>query len=325
MKSLNRRHALTSIAGSCLASMGWQAHAQSSSYPNKTVKVVVAFTAGGTTDLLARSVTQKLSEKLGQAFVIDNRPGGGGNIGTESVVRSAPDGYTLIVNSVGPISVNQSLYKKMSYDPLKDLVPIVQIADVPNVLVVHPSLPVKTFDEFLAYAKTKPKDFNYGSTGVGTSSHLSSFMLMQQLDVPALHVPYKGANALNDLLAGRLQFMFATIPSVIAHIHSGKLKALAVSSLKPSRSLPNVPTVASKLPSFEAGSWFGFFAPKGTPQHVIDLINKEVNIALPLLSDQMIREGADPVGGSPEQFGKFTQSEYSKWKKIVADSGAKVD
>lgn len=325
MKFLNRRNALTTIAGSCLTSWGWQAHAQSASYPNKAVKVVVAFTAGGTTDQLARSVTQKLSEKLGQAFIIDNRPGGGGNIGTESVVRSAPDGYTLIVNSVGPISVNQSLYKKMSYDPLKDLVPVVQIADVPNVLVVHPSLPIKTFDEFLAYAKTKPKDFNYGSTGIGTSSHLSSFMLMQQLDVPALHVPYKGANALNDLLAGRLQFMFATIPSVISQIHAGKLKALAVSSLKPSRSLPNIPTVASKIPGFEAGSWFGFFAPRGTPTSVIDLINKEVNTVLPQLSEQMVREGADPVGGSPEQFGKFTQREFEKWKQIVKDSGATAE
>lgn len=320
-----RRMALTCLAGLGSALFTGGALAQTAAYPAKPVKVIVAFTAGGTTDLLARSVSQKLTEKTGQSFVIENRPGGGGNIGTESVVRAAPDGYTLIVNSVGPISVNQSLYKKMSYDPLKDLVPIVQIADVPNVLVVHPSVPVKNFDEFLAYTKAQPPNFNYGSTGIGTSSHLSSFMLMQRLDAEALHVPYKGANALNDLLAGRLQFMFATIPSVISHIQSGKLKALAVSSPQPSRSLPGIPTVSSKLPGFEAGSWFGFFAPKGTPKEVIQLLNKEVNAALPQLSEQMIREGADPVGGTPEQFAQFTQREYTKWQKIVKDSGATVD
>lgn len=320
-----RRTVLSTLLGTaCLLGAG-SVLAQAPAYPSKPVKVVVAFTAGGTTDLLARSVSQKISERLGQSFIIENRPGGGGNIGTESVVRSAPDGYTLIVNSVGPISVNQSLYKKMSYDPLKDLLPVVQIADVPNVLVVHPSVPAKTFEEFLAYAKTQPDNFNYGSTGVGTSSHLSSFMLMQRLNVEALHIPYKGANALNDLLAGRLHFMFATIPSVISHIHSGKLKALAVSSLQPSRSLPDVPTVASKLPGFEAGSWFGFFAPKSTPPEVVQLINKEVNAVLPQLSAQMVREGADPVGGTPVQFGQFTQREFVKWQKIVKDSGASVD
>jgi tripartite-type tricarboxylate transporter receptor subunit TctC len=325
MKHLSRRTVLATLAASVFATFSHVACSQTEQYPTKPVKVVVAFSAGGTTDLLARSVSQKLSEKLGVAFVIENRPGGGGNIGTESVVRAAPDGYSLIVNSVGPISVNQSLYKNLNYDPLVDLQPIVQIADVPNVLVVHPSLPVNTFDEFIEYSKKNPQDFNYGSTGVGTSSHLSSFMLMQRLGTDALHVPYKGANALNDLLAGRLQFMFATIPSVISHIHSGKLKALAVSSPNESRSLPNVPTVASRFPGFEAGSWFGFFAPKGTPDNVVQLINKEVNNILPQLNDQMVREGADPVGGSPAQFAQFTQKEFEKWQKIVKDSGASVD
>ncbi|HEY0887692.1 MAG TPA: tripartite tricarboxylate transporter substrate-binding protein, partial [Ramlibacter sp.] len=238
-------------------------------------------------------------------------------------VRSAPDGYTLIVDSVGPIAINQTLYKNLSYDPLKDLVPIVQIADVPNVLVVHPSVPAKTFDEFIAYLKANPGKLNYGSTGVGTSAHLSSYMLTQRVGAEALHVPYKGATALNDLLAGRLQFMFATIPSVIQHIKAGKLRALAVSSAKPSRSLPGIPAVAEKgFPGFEAGSWFGFFAPKGTPPQVIATINKAVNDVLPGLEEQLVREGADPVGGTPEQFGKFTQAEYEKWKAVVKASGA---
>ena len=292
-------------------------------YPAKPVRIVVAFSAGGTTDILARAVAQQLAQQLKQPFVIDNRAGGGGNIGTESVVRAAPDGYTLIVNSVGPMAVNQTLYKNLSYDPLKDLVPVVQIADVPNVLVVHPSIPASTFEEFIAYAKANPGKLSYGSTGVGTSSHLSSFMLSQRIGVDTLHVPYKGANALNDLLAGRLQFMFATIPSVIQHIKAGKLRALAVSSAKPSRALPGVPTVAQKgFAGFEAGSWFGFFAPKGTPQAVIAQLNRTVNAVLPQLEAQMVREGADPIVGTPEQFGAFTQKEFEKWKLIVQASGA---
>lgn len=295
-------------------------------YPSKPVRVVVAFTAGGTTDILARAVTQQLSEKLKQPFVIDNKPGGGGNIGTEFVVRAPPDGYTFIVNSVGPMAVNQTLYKNLAYDPLTDLVPVVQIADVPNVLVVNPDVPAKTLEAFIAYAKANPGKLNYGSTGVGTSSHLSSFMLSKQTGAQTTHVPYKGANALTDLLGGRIDFMFATIPSVIAHIKAGKLRPLAVSSAKRSRSMPDVPTVAEKgFPGFAAGSWFGFFAPKGTPAEVIALVNRSVNDALPSLKAQMIREGADPVGGTPAQFGKFTREEYEKWKVIVRDSGATAE
>jgi tripartite-type tricarboxylate transporter receptor subunit TctC len=222
--------------------------------------------------------------------------------------------------------VNPTLYRKLNIDPLTDLVPIVQIADVPNVLVVHPSLPARSVDEFIAYAKANPGKLNYSSTGVGTSSHLSGYMLSQRGGIETTHVPYKGADALKDLLAGRVQFMFATIPSVIEHIRAGKLRALAVSSAHRSRSLPGVPTVAEKgFPGFEAGSWFGFFAPKGTPEPVIALLNKSVNEALPSLEAQMIREGADPVGGSPVQFGQFVRKEYEKWKVIVHESKATAD
>ncbi|WP_407648640.1 Bug family tripartite tricarboxylate transporter substrate binding protein [Cupriavidus cauae] len=301
-----------------------QVHA--ADYPTKPVRVVVAFTPGGTTDILARNVSQQLAQRFKQSFVVDNRPGAGGNIGTEFVVRAPADGYTLLVNSVGPISINQTLYKRLSYDPLTDLVPVVQIADVPNVLVVHPSLPVKNLDEFVAYLKANPGKLNYSSTGVGTSSHLSGFMLTERIGASATHIPYKGADALNDLLSARVQFMFATIPSVISHIQSGKLRALAVTSAKRSRSLPDLPTVAEKgFPGFEAGSWFGFFAPKGTPEAVVMKINRAVNEVLPSLQAQMIREGADPVGGTPQQFGKFTRAEYEKWKLVVRASGASVD
>ena len=302
--------------------------AQAQAYPQKPVKVVVAFTAGGTTDILARTVTQQLSEKLKQPFVIDNKPGAGGNLGTELVVRSAPDGYTLIVNSVGPIAVNPTLYGKLPYNPLTDLVPMVQIADVPNVLVIHPSVPANSMEELIAYAKANPGKLNYGSTGIGTSSHLSSVMLSKRVGFEATHIPYKGADALKDLLAGRIQFMFATIPSVMPHITAGKLKPIAVSSLKRSRSMPDVPTVVEKgFPQFEAGSWFGFFAPKGTPEAVISMVNKAVNeiLQVPAIEQQMIAQGADPAGGTPAQFGQFVQREHDKWRVIVRDSGAKAE
>lgn len=304
------------------------AGAYAQTWPTKPVKVVVAFTAGGTTDILARGVGQQLSDKLKQAFVIENKPGAGGNTGTEMVVRAPADGYTLIVNSVGPIAVNPTLYPKLAYNPQTDLVPIVQIAEVPNVLVVHPSAPAKTFDEFVAYAKANPGKLNYASTGIGTSSHLSGFILGKRAAVEATHVPYKGADGLRDLLAGRVQFMFATIPSVKQHINSGALRALAVTSLKRSRSMPEVPTVAERgFPGFEAGSWFGFFGPKGTPPEVVATLNKAVNdiIAVPAMEAQLIREGADPVGGTPEQFAQFVQREFEKWRVTVRESGATVE
>jgi tripartite-type tricarboxylate transporter receptor subunit TctC len=290
------------------------------------VRIVVAFTAGGTTDILTRSVRQQLSERLKQPFVIENKPGAGGNIGTEAVVRSTPDGYTLIVDSVGPIAVNPTLYKSLTYNPLTDLVPIVQIADVPNVLVVHPSLGVKSFPEFIAYAKANPGKLNYSSTGIGTSSHLSGYMLCKRVGIEATHIPYKGADALNDLLSARVQFMFATIPSVIGHIQAAR--PYRVSSAERLRSLPDVPTVIEGgLAGFEAGSWMGFFAPKGTPDMVTAQLNKTVNeiLAMPALEQQMIREGADPVGGTPAEFAQFVQREYEKWKLIVRESGATAD
>lgn len=307
----------------CLSLLSLVAHAQT--WPSKPVKVVVAFTAGGTTDILARNVGQQLSEKLKQPFIIENKPGAGGNTGTELVLRAAPDGYTLIVNSVGPIAVNPTLYPKLPYNPLTELVPIVQIADVPNVLVVHPSVPAKTVEEFVAYARANPGKLNCGSTGIGTSSHLSCFVLAKRAGFEAVHVPYKGADALRDLMAGRVQFMFATIPSVKQHIDSGALRAVAVSSAQRSRSMPNVPTVAERgYPGFEAGSWFGFFAPKGTPADVVATLNKAVNeiIGVPAFEAALIKEGADPVGGTPQQFAAFVQREFEKWRTVVRESGA---
>jgi tripartite-type tricarboxylate transporter receptor subunit TctC len=297
-------------------------------YPARPVKIIVAFTAGGTSDIMARTVAQRLSERFGQPFVVENRPGAGGNLGTEVVVRAPPDGYTLIINSVGPMAVNPTLYKNLSYNPLTDLVPIAQISDVPNVLVVPSSLNLATMEQFIAYAKAKQGDLNYGSTGIGTSSHLSSFMLGSRAGFQATHIPYKGAEVLKDLLTGRLQFMFATIPSVIAHIKAGTLTAIAVSSVKRSRSLPGVPTVAeSGFPGFEAGSWFAMFAPRGTPAEVIATLNRAVNeiIAEKAIESRMIVEGADPIQRTPEALGQFVRGEYEKWRAVVRESGAVVD
>jgi tripartite-type tricarboxylate transporter receptor subunit TctC len=302
--------------------------AAAQSWPAKPVRVVVGFTAGGTTDILARNVGQQLGEKLKQPFVVDNKPGAGGNLGTEIAVHAPADGYTLLVASVGPIAVNPTLFPKLGYNPLTELVPIVQLADVPNVLVVHPSVPAKTLEELVAYAIANPGKLNYCSTGIGTSSHLSGFLLAKRAGFAATHVPYKGAEALKDLLAGRIQFMFATIPSVRQLIAAGSLRALAVSSAKRSRSLPDVPTVAERgFPGFEAGSWFGFFAPKGTPDEVVATLNKSVNeiLAVPEVETGMIKEGADPVGGSPQQFGQFVQNEFEKWRTVVRESGAVVE
>lgn len=295
-------------------------------YPNKAVKVIVSFTAGGTTDVIARSVSQLLAEELKQPFVIENKPGSGGNIGNEIAARAPADGYTLTVASVGPMAINPTLFKNLKYDPLTDLVPVILIADVPNVLVVNPSSPVKTFAEFVTYVKEKPPgSLNYASTGTGTSAHLSSFMLMDRIGAQAQHIPYKGAEALNDLLAGRIDFMFATIPSVIGQIKGGKLRALAVSSPQPSRALPGVPTVAdSGYPGFAAGSWFGMLAPKGTPEPIIARLNTSVAKAMVKLEERFVAEGADPVGGTPEDFKIFIQKEYLKWKKVVIDSGASI-
>lgn len=314
------------VAAALLAAAPAQAQQD---WPNRTVKIVVAFTAGGTTDILARMIGQRFADKFKQPFIVENKPGGAGNIGTEFVIRAPADGYTIMANSVGPAAVNPSLFAgKINFNAVTDLDPIGQIADVPNVLVVHPSTNIRTMEEFLKYAKANPENLNYASTGIGTSSHLSGFLLSAKAGFKAEHIPYKGAEALKDLLAGRVQFMFATIPSVIQHIKAGKLTAIAVSSRNRSRSMPEVPTVAeSGFPGFEAGSWFGFFAPKNTPREVVLALNKALNEALTdkEIDARLVLDGADPKPGTPEEFGAFVKAEYHKWAEVVKASGAKAN
>lgn len=324
IKAKFKRYAVGLALGFTTAAASTLAHAQSvANYPDRPVKIMVGFTAGGTTDVIARAIANELPSVMkGANFVVENKPGAGGNIGTADVIKAAPDGYSILMASVGPLTINPSL-QKLPYDPLKDLAPIILVADVPNVLVMNPQKGVKNFKEFEAYLKANNGKLNYASTGVGTSAHLSSFMLMQRMGINAQHIPYKGAEALNDLLAGRTDFMFATIPSVITSIKNGKLIPIAVSSPERSRSMPEVPTVAeSGFPGYASGSWFGLLAPKGTPQAIIDKLNKEVNAIMPNLEQRFIVAGADPVGKTPQYFADFMAKETAKWKKVVEDSNA---
>lgn len=324
IKAKFKRYAAGLALGITTAAASTFALAQSAAnYPDRPVKIMVGFTAGGTTDVIARAIANELPNRIkGANFIVENKPGAGGNIGTADIVKAAPDGYSILMASVGPLTINPSL-QKLPYDPLKDLVPIILVADVPNVLVVNPEKGIKNFKEFEAYVKANNGKLNYASTGVGTSAHLSSFMLMQRMGIDAQHIPYKGAEALNDLLAGRTDFMFATIPSVITPIKAGKLIPIAVSSLERSRSMPEVPTVAeSGFPGYSSGSWFGLLAPKGTPQAIVDKLNKEVNAIMPNLEQRFIVAGADPVGKTPQYFADFMAKETAKWKKVVEDSNA---
>ncbi|MBI3376184.1 MAG: tripartite tricarboxylate transporter substrate binding protein [Betaproteobacteria bacterium] len=301
-----------------------------SDWPKREVRIFVGFSAGGTTDIIARLVGQELGRAWGQPIVIENRAGATGNIAAELVAKSKPDGYTLLMGSVGPLAVNASLFKNMPFDNLKDLAPISLVAHVPNMLVMSPrAMTATTFKEFVALVKANPNKYFFASTGSGTSSHLSGELLKIQAGLQMTHVPYKGAVALNDVLAGEsVHVMFATIPSVINHVRSGKLRALAVTSLKRSASAPDVPTVAeSGYPVFDASSWFGLVGPAGLVSEIASNISKEVARALmqPSLHEKFVQQGSDPVGSTPEEFGEYMRAETAKWASLVKASGARVD
>ncbi len=299
-------------------------------YPNRPVTIVIGFSAGGTTDIIARLISDELRKALGQPIVIENKPGAGGNIGAEIVAKAKPDGYTLLMGSVGPLAVNASLYKRMPFDNLKDLTPITLVAHVPNMLVVNPrTVPAQTFQEFVALAKANPGKYFYASTGSGTTSHLSGVLLNLQAGLDLTHVPYKGAVALNDVLSGEsVQCMFATIPSAIQLVRGGKLRALAVTSLQRSGGIPDVPTIAeSGFPGFDASSWFGLVGPAGLPREIALKIQGEVARILkePAMREKFIQQGADPIGNTPDEFGRYMKEETAKWAKIVKASGAQAD
>ena len=303
--------------------------ASAQGYPTRPIRLVVPFPAGGTTDILARAVSQKLTEAFGQAVVVDNRPGAAGNIGSDLVAKSTPDGYTLLMGTVGTHAINPSLYAKMPYDHVKDFIPVVLVAGVPNVLVVNPALPVNSVADLIKLAKDKPGTINFASSGSGTSIHLSGELFKTMAGVDMTHVPYKGsAPALTDLIGGQVQIMFDNLPSSLAQIKAGKLRAVAVTSLKRAPALPDVPTISeSGLPGFEASSWFGVLAPAGTPAPIVARLNAEVNkwLQSPEGKEQLLAQGAEVAGGSPEQFVAHIRAETDKWAKVVKASGAKVD
>ena len=313
-----------------LASIGLSMPAASAAdYPTKPIRIVVPFPPGGTTDILARAVAQKLSETWNQQVIVDNRPGAGGNIGADLVAKAAPDGYTLVMGTVGTHAINPNLYRKMPYDHVKDFAPIILVAGVPNVLVVNPSLPVHTVRELIDYAKANPGKLNFASSGNGTSIHLSGELFKTMANVQMTHVPYKGsAPALADLLGGQVQLMFDNLPSSLGLIKGGKLRAVAVTSTTRAAALPDVPTIAeSGLPGFEASSWFGLLAPAGTPHDIVAKLNGVIAawLATPDAKDKLLAQGAIAAGGSPEAFAKHIDSETSKWAKVVKASGAHID
>lgn len=328
-----RRRALALLSSAVLATFAAPAFA-ADPYPTKPIRLVVPFPAGGTTDILARAVAAELSKLPGWNVVVDNKPGAGGNIGSDIVAKAAPDGYTLLMGTVGTHGINQSLYAKLPFDPIKDFVPITEVAAVPNVLVVNPAFAqqhnINSVNDLIGYARANPGKLNMASSGNGTSIHLAGELFKTQTKTFMVHFPYRGSGpALTDLSGGTMQVMFDNLPSSMQLIKSGKLKALAVTSAKPSPALPDLPTVAAaaKLPNYEASSWFGLLAPAGTPPDIVNRIQQEVakSLATPAVRERMLAQGADPIGNTPDQFAKFIRAETTKWAKVVKDSGAKVD
>jgi tripartite-type tricarboxylate transporter receptor subunit TctC len=324
--NLRRRAVLLLVAGAAVLPVVPQI-AGAQDYPSRPIRLVVGFAAGGTQDVIARLIGQRLSEALGQQIVIENRPGASSNIAAEAVIRSPPDGYTLFM--VGPNNaINASLYPKLPFDLVRDTAPIAGIMRVPNVMEVHPSVPAKSVPEFIAYAKANPGKINMVSGGTGTSVHVSGELFKMMTGINMVHVPYRGAGpALADLIGGQVQVMFDNLPSSIGHIRSGKLRALAVTTTKRSEALPGVPTVADFVPGYEASAFFGISAPRATPPAVVGRLNDAINV---VLTDSKIRArladlGGTALPGSPSDFGKLVADETEKWAKVVRFSGAKPD
>jgi tripartite-type tricarboxylate transporter receptor subunit TctC len=298
-------------------------------FPSKPIRSVVPFPAGGTTDNLGRLLATRLSEKLGQSVVVDNRGGAGGNIGADLVAKAPADGYTLLFGTVGTSSINPSLYKKLPFDPQKDFTPVAPFASVPNILVVNPKVPVKTVPELIAYSKSKPETLNMGSAGSGTTNHLTGEMFKSMTGASMTHVPYKGSGpAMADLLGNQIQLMFDNLPGSLPHVKSGALRALAVTGASRSPALPDVPTMAEAgVTGYVADVWFGVIAPKNLPPEILSKLSTEITqISREKATiDKLSGQGATPLSSSPAEFAQRIQSDTEKWAKIVRSSGASVD
>ena len=336
---INRRKALinTAQAASFLIanSLGAQTQAQSA-WPNKPVRIVVPFAPGGTTDILARAIAPELTKAFGQSFIIENRAGAGGNVGTDVVAKSPADGYTLLMGTVGTHGINKALYPSLPYNPVKDFAPITLVAGVPNVMVMNADkaqkLGINNVADFTRYARSNPGKLNMASSGNGTSIHLSGELFKTMTGTYLVHFPYRGSSpALVDLIGGSMDVMFDNLPSALPHIKSGRLKALAVTSAQRSSALPDAPTIeqagGAALKGFDASSWFGLLAPAGTPPEIVTRIQQEVakSFGKPEIKEKLQSQGAIPGGNLPAEFAKFIDSEISKWAEVVKNSGAKVD
>jgi tripartite-type tricarboxylate transporter receptor subunit TctC len=326
MMKLPRRQFLHLAAGAAaLPTLSSIARAQA--YPSRPVRIVVAFAAGGTTDIVARVIGQWLSERLGQQFIVENRPGGSGNIGTEAVVRASADGYTLLL-APPATATNTTLYDRLNFNFIRDIAPIAGIIRVPGVMEVNPSVPARSVPEFIAYAKANPGKVNMASAGSGTPQHISGELFKLMTGVEMVHVPYRGnAPALTDLLGGQVQVMFDTMPNSIEYIKAGKLRPLAVTTTTRWEGLPELPTVSDFVPGYEASGWYGLVAPKNTPGEIIDKLNKEVNAFLndPKMKRRLADMGGTLLGGAPDDFGKLIADETDKWAKVIRAGNIKAE
>ena len=313
--------ALVLLAAACTAGFA-------QGYPAKPIRIVVSFPAGGIADLYARIIGTKVQEGWGQAVVVENRTGAGGNIGAEAVAKSAPDGYTLNMSALGPHAVNVSLFSRLPYDPVKDFAAIALVLEAEGLLVLHPSVPANNVGELIAYARANPGKLTFASAGMGTASHLAGELFKTMAKVEMTHVPYKGnVPAITDLLAGQTSLLFATMPTVLPHAKAGKLRALATIGAARSAAAPELPTVAESLPGFEVNNWIGLFAPAGTPPEIVRRWNGEVMRIMqsPEIQARLPAEGARFSPNSPDEFAAFVKSEIAKWAPVVKASGAKVD
>jgi tripartite-type tricarboxylate transporter receptor subunit TctC len=325
MNLARRRFLHQAAAAAAISAVSRVAWAQT--YPTRPVRLIVGYAAGGTYDILARLIGQWLSERLGQPFVIENRPGASTNIATETVVRATADGYTLLM--AGPANaINASLFDKLGFDFIRDIAPVAGITREPLVLEVHPSLPTKTVPELIAYAKANPGKINMASPGNGSSGHVAGELFKMMAGVDMVHVPYRGAApALTDLLGGQVQVYFGAAPASIEYIRSGKLRALGVTTATRSEAVPDIPTVGEFVPGYEASAWYGVGAPRGTPPEIIDKLNREIGAALadPKIKTRLADQGSTVLAGSPADFGKLIAEETEKWRKVVKFSGMRPE
>ena len=315
------------LAAAALACFSSGAMAADGAYPNRPIRMLVGFAPGGGTDTTARALTPKLSERLGQQLIVDNRPGAAGNIATEITTKAPADGYTILMGTIAALSINPTLYGNLPFDPLRDLIPVTRAVDSTNILVVHPSVQAKTVKDLIALAKAKP--LNGGSSGIGGAGHLALELFNVMAGTKINHIPYKGGGpAMIDLLAGQINLIFATAASAIPHIKSGKINALAVTTSNRSKLVPDLPTVSEAgLKGFEANNWYGVVVPAKTPRPIVDRLNKEFTAVLnmPDIKDILFKQGLDAAPSTPEAFGAYIKSETAKWAKVIKASGAKPE